>query len=487
MAVIAALSGCSAPAPEAPAAADPFDLTAPIEPSWTAEVDLVGYPIYLDGYVASYVAATDGALHVVVWDAATGTEEWRNIAGLGAVSAESSITLAGLESGGKSFVTYLSPSTNPDDPEGWSDLMISEIGTATSTVGLDDEIWANSVPSVCADGKAVCFRGYSKETADGDSAWFRSAPNSGTIVADTTVAVPDGARLIGTNVFSTNDRSEGAIEQLGYSAGGVTVWQVPYADVFGEGYTSDGGWNWSIFESDDVIVGSGYFVDQDRVDGGEFVHDYTKRAVVGLNPATGDVLWRLAGAATCAGSPNEYDLVDGLVPLCRTNAGTETGAFGADGTTIDRSRADYDMDVIGVDPLSGDIGWTYPVGDAGLNETQTAALSFRSFSPTRPFDISGTVRLVDMLRGDARDVPEDAILPCNEVRDAFSAPKSGAENDSVVEYDAGNDAVPCTSDLIALDGTAYSAAAARMAGVETSKNTFVVGGATGLSSYTLPD
>lgn len=482
---IVLLSACSAPGPEPAAATDPFDLVAPIEPTWTAEVDLIGYPIYLDGFVASYVAAPDGALHVVVWDAATGSEVWRNIAGLGATTY-GSITLAGLEVGGKSFVTYLSPSSNPDDADGWSDLMITEIGTATSTIGMDSEVWAHTLPTVCDDKTTVCFRGFLKDTVGEDSADFRSEPGSGIIVAGTTATLPANSGMIGTNLFYTNDPSPGAVEQLGYSADGIIVWQVPYADVFGDGYSSDGGWNWNIFASDDVIVGKGILHDPNRTYGDEYVADSTRHTTVGVDPANGEVLWRIAGAGPCAGDTTDYQFVDGLIPLCRFNAGTETATFGPDGTTLEFARADYDLDLLGVDPLSGEIVWTVTLSDAGFN-APTTDLSFRSFSPTRPFSISGTVRLVDTLRGEATDVPEGAILPCNESRDPFQATNLVSEPESTSDYGAGNDAVPCTSDLVAIDGTAYSAGAARMAGVETAANTFVIGGASGLSSYTLPD
>ncbi|WP_146069367.1 hypothetical protein [Cryobacterium sp. Y11] len=481
---ILVLSGCSVPAPESAATTDPFNLVAPIEPTWTAEADLVGYPIYHDGFVASYVAAPNGALHVVVWDAATGSEVWRDIAGLGATSS-GLITLAGLESGGKSFVTYLSPSSNPDDADSWSDLMIAEIGTATSTIGMDSEIWAQTIPTVCADQTAVCFSGFLKETAGGDSAGFRSEPDSGTIVVDTDV-VPANARRIGANLFSTNDRSDGAIEQLGYSAGGAIVWQVPYGEVFGDGYSADGGTHWGIFASDAVIVGEGHFVDRDRTYGSEYVANATLQTVVGLNPASGEVLWRLAGAENCWGDASELELIDGLVPLCRMNAGTTTNAFGSDGTTMETTRADYDIDLLGVDPLSGEVVWTSPLGDAGL-DSPTSDLSFQSLSGMRPVNISGTARLVDILRGEASDLPDGAILACNDPRDPFQAPSLETETETMSEYGAGSDLIPCTSDLIAIEGNAYSAAAVRMAGRETVENTFVIGGASGLSSYTLSD
>ena len=86
----------------------------PIEPTWTIDVDLVGKPIYQNDYVASYVAAADGALNVIAWDAATGVEAWRDVAAVGATIQGVVVNLGGLKSGGKSFVTYLSPIVGDD-------------------------------------------------------------------------------------------------------------------------------------------------------------------------------------------------------------------------------------------------------------------------------------------------------------------------------------------------------------------------------------
>jgi hypothetical protein len=232
MAVIAALSGCATTTtePETTTAVAATDFVIPIEPTWTIDVDLVGKPISQNGYVASYVAAADGALNVVAWYAASGVEVWRDVAAVGATSQSIVVNLGGLESGGKSFVTYLSPIVGDDS--GWTELVIAEIGSGISTSITNNRVWATQRPAACADDVAVCFTGFLEAADDADRANFRVDPKVGTIVADTDVVMPAKARMLSDRVFSTDARSPKGVEELGYSAGSAVAWQIPYSDIF---------------------------------------------------------------------------------------------------------------------------------------------------------------------------------------------------------------------------------------------------------------
>ncbi|WP_146069368.1 hypothetical protein [Cryobacterium sp. Y11] len=354
MIVIAALSGCATTTaePKPTTAAAVTDFVTPIEPTWTIDVDLVGKPIYQNGYVASYVAAADGALNVIAWDATSGVEVWRDVAAVGAATQGVVVNLDGLESGGKSFVTYLSPIVGDDS--GWTELVIAEIGSGISTSITNNMVWATQRPAACADDIAVCFTGFLQAAHDADKAKFHVDPKGGTIVADTDVVMPAKARMLNDRLFSTNARTPDGVEELGYSADGAIAWQIPYSDIFAEGYSSDGGWNWDL-----------------------------------------------------------------------------------------------------------------------------------SASAIRAVNVAGTLSLVNALTGDVTDLPDGAIFACGQYRDGFEAMQQSSGD--VFAYGSGYDEFPCTSDLVAIEGTAYSAGAVRMGGLETGENTFVIGGASGLSSYTLLD
>ncbi|WP_104128248.1 PQQ-binding-like beta-propeller repeat protein [Cryobacterium sp. Y57] len=484
LAVITALSGCatSTAEPKPTTAVAVTDFVTPIEPAWTIDVDLVGKPISQNGYVASYVAAADGALNVVAWDAATGVEVWRDVAAVGATTQGVVVDLGGLKSGEKSFVTYLSPIVGDDS--GWSELVIAEIGSGVSTSISNNMVWATQRPAACADDIAVCFTGFLEAADDADRANFRIDPKVGTIVADTDVVMPARARMLSDRLFSTNARSPDGVEELGYSADGAVAWQLPYSDIFAEGYSSDGGWNWDLFRSDEVLVGSGSYFDRARLDIGERVIDLTQTQTVGLDPASGDSLWSLDATSDCPASSIGPELIDDVLPLCRYNSGTMTYALRADGINFETIYADVDIDLLGMDPLSGEVEWTLALGSTST-ESGASAIFFETGSVIRAVNVAGAVSLVNALTGDVTDLPDGAIFACGQHRDGFEALQHSSGD--VVAYGAGHDGFPCTSDLAAIEGTAYSPGALRMGGLETGENTFVIGGASGLSSYTLLD
>ncbi|WP_105035875.1 hypothetical protein [Cryobacterium aureum] len=482
--VIAALSGCSAsaPSPEPTDTAAQPDFVTPVEPAWTADVDLVGQPIYQDGFVASYVAALDGALNVVAWNAETGAEIWRDVAAVGSATQGVVVNLAGLESGDKSFVTYLSAPTGDDD--GWRELVIAEIGTGIPTAISNDLVWATKRPSPCADEIAVCFSGFIAEPYNEDRANFRLDPKVGTIVADTDVVIPANARLLSDRLFSTGDRAPEGVEQLGFSANGVTTWQRAYSDVFAEGYSSDAGWNWDLSGTDAAVVGIASYFDTARLDTGAGVIDKTQTAAVGLDPATGETLWKIEGATICDASRIDPDLLSDITPLCLYNSGTMTVALGADGINLETANTNVDIDLLGVDPISGEVQFTVPLGTAGTESAGTEVF-FEVGSPIRPVDVAGTVSMVDVLTGEVTDLPGGAIFACGESRDGFQTPQNGTGE--TLAYGAGRDVFACTSDRAATDGNAFSAAAVRMGGIDAGKNSYVIGGAAGLAFYTLTD
>lgn len=475
------LSACSPATSEpqpTPTAATP-DFVTLLDPTWTTEAALVGDPIDADGFVASYVAEPDGTLDVVAWNATTGTEVWRDEAAVGMIPKNEGITLGALDSGGKSFVTYVT-SVEGDDTA-WVRLVIAEIGTGTPTQIPESVIWVTRLPSACTDGIAVCFTG-NLEADGADPAIFRIDPKVGIIVPEPAAVIPDGARRMGDRLFSTSDRSPDGVEQLGYAVDGAVVWQRPYTDVFAEGYSSDGGYNWQLSGSDEMIVGIGSYVDPNRLDSGEGVVDLTQTKAVGLDPATGNTVWTLESTSICTASFISPDFIDGLIPMCRFNSGTRTTAPGADGT-LATTEAEIDIDLLGVDPLTGEIEWTLPLGGSGSPTTVTDAY-FGTQSPFRPLDVAGTVSLVNALTGDVTDLPADAVFTCTQPRADFEMVRPGTSE--VVLYPGGYSRFPCTSVLGAIAGTGFSAGALNRSGIDT-KNTVFIAGESALSLYTLTD
>ena len=482
MVIVFVLSGCTLAAGDTETEAAVPDFVMIVEPEWTVAADLIGDPTYQDGYVASYVAAADGALNVVVWDATTGVEAWRDSAEVGATTPGVEVTLSSLQSGGKSFVSYLRPYEGDDT--GWQRIVVAEIGTGIQVDFENDHVWATARPEFCADGNDMCFTGWLDNAWEAEIASFRVDSKAGNVVRDTDVVIPGKSRLLGDRVFSTNGRAPDGTEELGYSANGEILWQIPYDEIFKKGYSSDGGWNWSLYDTEDVIVGWATYFDRARFTETKSVTDLTQTMVVGLDPTTGDVLWSLDEVRSCAASVIDPNLIHSIIPLCRFNSGTNTVVKSADGLDFDATPADVDIDLVGIDALSGDIVWEKPLG-SGQSNWFSEEGTFATKSAIRPVNVNEKVKLVDVLTGDTFAMPKDGIFVCEIGRDPFETMHIGFEE--IKPFNAGADATPCLSDLKATGNASFSAAGVRMAGTATGKNAFVIGSATGLSSYALKD
>jgi hypothetical protein len=481
---ILALTGCSAAAPEDSASTDSAtpDFSTIVDPTWTVPADLVGDPVVSDGHIASYVVADTGALNIVVWDAATGDELWRDIAVPGSVPSGLRIDAVGVGVNGVPHVTYLSPVADRDD---WQRVVVAELASGTQLNLTNDVVWASDRPRACADESDICFTGWIESDPEADLRVFRIDAANGTVLPDTDVVLPANSRQLSERVFSTNARPPEGVEEVGFSADGEIRWQMPYTEIFGAGYSSDAGWNWGErYESDDIIVGMGQFRDSAVADDSVQNLDLSQRKTVGVDTASGDVRWTVDGADTCVASNVPTTLLDDVVPLCRVNSGTRVIDASVDGANPVNTTTDLDVDLIGIDPTSGQIMWTLPLGGSQTNIDSSAG-SFALRLSLRPLDVGDDKFLVDALTGETSPLPADATFACTIERDDFEM--TWLSSTERTGYNAGRDVVPCSADRVTATDEALSAAAILMGGFKTDEGSYIVGTPTGLASYSIAD
>jgi hypothetical protein len=480
--LIFAVTGCTAesePAKPVGTASAGADFVSVVDPAWSVSADMVGDPATDGEFVTSYVAMADGALNVVVWNAESGSEVWRDVASVGYVTQGVQVDVETIESEGKSFVTYLSP---VEDSNGWQRLVVAELASGMEIGLSNDHVWPTSRPSECADGENVCFTGWLEADPETSSATFRADFSTGMLVRDADVVMAPDSRALSDRVFATQVRPPEGVEEVGYSSGGKVQWQVPYEDIFGPGYSSDGGWDWEMYESDEVIVGSGYTYDRLIGVYDDRTIDLTARKVVGLNVATGEVLWSQDGIGYCAASVIDAGSIDDIIPLCRYNSGSTAIDRSEDHLSSESVTTDLDIDLVGVDGESGEIKWTRALGDAEANLGSEAGY-FATRAAERPINVEGEMTIVDVLSNETTDVPDDGIFSCLLPRDSFEAYSHAAE--SVIGYNAGADTYACSADLAATGAESYSEGAVRMGGVDAGGGGYVLGSATGLAWYDL--
>lgn len=285
------------------AAVDP---TAPARPDWSIRLDAIGQPVVVDDVAVVLATNRDRGLDVVGVGVRDGGVRWRHAYDVAPYLHGQVLTPEVLESrSGRRFVVYVEEDRDrrPDE------------APATAVVALDPgtgkEVrrlllaalgaWAEHPLAPCADGHDACSSGFNGRPAR-DTAWrldldtwrVRRVPGA-----------PDGARPIGGYGLLSSAARPGE-ELVGLDADGER-WRRPITEVFGRRATTDWGWSVDHVEDLDVYTGSVGIAPprraQARFDAGEAVtyRPSLLRREVGVDAATGEVLWRIPGATSaCA-------------------------------------------------------------------------------------------------------------------------------------------------------------------------------------------
>ncbi|PRY70618.1 hypothetical protein B0I08_101755 [Glaciihabitans tibetensis] len=490
IALIALLAGCTGgPAPDASddptAEATPealvLDLTTQVEPTWTVAADLLGDPASIDGYVGSYVEAADRSMNAVVWDAATGQEMWRDIADPGMGTRGVPFWLDLFEFDGASYATYLRQEMGTQKTE----LIIADLATGTPVHTIAD-VFALGRPFACADDTKVCGVGSLADTYSSDQGDFRVdvATGEAAMFNDETVAA--GARPLGANIYGTLGRpANGNVEMIGYNSDGTSRWEVPYSDIFGEGYSSDAGYTWTGEGATGLIVGSGFYLEPARGTDSPYTLDETAQKLVGVDANDGSVVWSLPGVATCSLGRIDVEESPGVQPFCRINAGTtEVGPL-VEGVERTVTTTGLDMTLVGVNMATGDIEWEVPLGGDLANSVSSYAVGFATgTNPLKLAVVDGVVVPINAVTGVVGDPVTEGTVACSQQRKfyvTYYPHTTGGER----EFVAGSDTFPCDLAKTPLAQTSYSPDAIRIAGTALGDDRYLIGGAAGLSMFTV--
>lgn len=466
LALAALLVGCSAtpdaPAPTTAAETAPSQTASPTptqeptpEPSPTptptptpkAEIP-VSASWQVPGTFLSVLRGTDSAavayfiedrhLSIGAWDAA-GTELWR-------AKADPSRTAGGVTVIPRvvdDSVAYLQEMRD----NGYTTVRLAKVSSGEE-LGTSEEIWATSRPLSCGDGEGICVDGYlAADGPDAELARFRVSED-GSLAPSEADFLPEGSRALGTGVYSTNVRPWGTgqwqgTEMLGYQEGGGQAWERPYMEVFGEGFSSDGGWEWRT-DVAPAVLGTGYHFEREQTGS----RDLTRSVVVALDRATGETLWSVPGASFCNSSEDESN----LVVLCVNSPGVAQFAEGQDTVFTDMVS-----ELRRVDPATGETMWTVPL-DAANYTHEWWGEPFLSPEDTLVRFVDGVVTEIDLVTGETVPLPT-GTLACTTLRDAIKVVDSGERGDQGI----GPAVTPCGVDGVPTES--FSQAAVEAAGL----------------------
>lgn len=463
-------AGCSA------SPLDGLDLETTVEPDWVVEEQMIGSPSAVDGMIASYLL-DDTDLSIAVWDDETGEELWREPASTGAGTPGITRSAQPFSHDGTSYVTYLRPEVGSN----WHHLVVADMATGEEVRIANSLIHATHPPYQCDEGEAaVCVPGFLDGTTDFEVLRYEIGSERVTPVEGGADGVrADGYRMLGEHIFSTFGRGTDGEkpEQLGYlDDDHKVVWSRSYADVFGEGYSSDGLWSWADGDSTTLAIGSSRYMGPAEDGGDADVVDLTKRRIVALDPPSGNTIWTLEGGLGCpffgldvVGPDDEEVLV-----ACRYNAGKISTAEGDDVKDLEVP----DMDLVGLDPLTGDEVWTVPLGE---RETEDDDVWFASGGDHLILDIASETLAVDLATGETEQAPAGTYL-CGRWRD-FDAPHPG-ELGATLEFSGGVAKFPCDRAGTELETRTLSLAALTLADGDEGESV-LVSGTDQLARYTV--
>lgn len=327
--------------------------------AWTREdLQPVTAPIVVDG-TAIVLVADDGAMQVVALDPATGETRWSAEASPGAAPPGIAVSIMAVGDDGIAFFR----------PAG--DDLIAELVVADAATGdvrwSSDALEFGSHPKPCEDGEGICA-----EADLGRGGQLVRFLGEGAVRPE---SFPTGARSLGNGLLDLGERDPELL--AGYQEGAVR-WRTPLADVFGEGFSSDRGWNFATY--DDVIVGA---VGQDVPLDLPVVVDFGAYVTAALGREDGRPRWRDVGSSfTCFGKlelqmdggGTHEDAADYLPwPVrCRVVGTTTYESLDSEGEPDITS-----MTIEGFDPATGDTTWSLEADPAILSETSRPCRRWR--------------------------------------------------------------------------------------------------------------
>lgn len=318
-----------------------------LSPAWTVDdIEPIGQPVRVNDDLVVAYGTVGERLFLYGVATADGSVRWRQPASPGAVVSGISLTPTVIDGEPVLF--------RPDTGHLTARLVV--VVPATGEARWASEPFRfHSRPRRCHDERDVCavVGGDSRRAMRFDWATGGARVDHG--------ESPQDARPVGEDLVDPGRRDP---EMLARIDDGRTVWQVPLAELFSADHTTDHGWHFELYASEDTYVGTvGLPADRSQPD--EVVFDLSREQTAAFDAATGARRWRAeATSFGCRGAIRlSRDAGEGrwetrpvrcrYEGLVRFASGSETASY--DGLTVT---------VEGFDVRTGETTWSLPLGRA---------------------------------------------------------------------------------------------------------------------------
>ena len=453
--VAALLASCSAaPPPTSERAPDPDAL---IDPAWQIEADVVGGVAATEDGIVAYERVDDG-LAISAWSL-EGDRLWSEPADPGWMYDNDDLEVEAFEGDSGWQVAHLSTSA-----AGTSLRTVITRDVATGDlIASAPGVLALTAPSPCDDDAgALCLLGWNTERRYAPAVTLRFDADASAWVPDPDRAQPEGTERSTENVFV---RGEGSASTIGHFAAGVPLWESRIVDLSGIPGV-DGGYG--IREGEDGAPTLLWFIGQY---GEDRTRALTDQAVLAVDPATGERLWRESGAGLCGALA--YPLVNDPAVVCRYRSGIEH----------DRDHGTFvtgvEMSMAGIDLATGDELWSVEVDGHSSHVMWTEG---RHSAPAgfATVHIDGALHRLDLRTGETEELDEDAVFACDLELGEVELEGSGLQ----LSYDAGSVTLPC--DAAGDRVERWSVGAVRSVAWQADDTTAIVRTKEGFAAFSLP-
>lgn len=517
------LAGCIPGGPPTPEQVnDQFAET--IEPVWEVDIDgIFGEPVVRDGLVFAYAIDEADGMRLEVRSLENGELVWEHAASPG--GAYSNPILESVNSAGRA---YPLPAMRPivmeraaDGEDGKPQLVVVYFERdipETESISPDDMVRVADART--GDLLEVTFEPFDEfeyrpygTLDDGDV--FLNALDPGRPCGESRICfLGSDGETTGATAMVALDLAALVLEYapavFTEPADGITVypeWGAGYASLLTDESTllaryQDGQVLWQVdFDTlfDGAVLSPPTYIDFVEVGGLVLVQGYrglvetldpelphtldidfvASRALVAVDPDTGEVIWRVPGADMHCSSVHQRTIASDAksIPVCLATAGSFVYDLGSESML---EQEDIVASIAELKVSDGSIGWEVPeVGETALANVgrlvDAVWASRGDLAVVAPVDSTseeeegskGGVQLVDLTTGDALPVAEDAQLVCKMERDDVLPEFEGSSfasgtNPITTGYPAGWYHYPCGTDGVELED--WSKGAVRIAG-----------------------
>jgi len=398
----------------APAA---YSMDETAQPAWRTKLDVVGQPVVVDD-VAVVLTQPKGDLHLVALDLTTGRELWRKP--YDPIAFPMGSTLAPVvtkDAKGRDLVVLRQPAVDVEERGFYYAPLQAVLPRSGKVVG---ETGRGGVYYACPDGRNVCLDGlynYSGSPLDPGgigpvtggappSRWDPLHPRR----ESRRLGGPDATFRLGlTDLYATRMGPQ-RIVRLEKSK---QLWSRTMTAAFGPRSSTGKGWSVDYVKEADVFTGAvGHTFASavyDRYNRGRAVtyeHDEIYQ-VVGLDGATGERLWRIAGANPFCGLAALAEAAQAPPIACVVDGRT------TEQQDHDIQRRGLSAQLMSYDPTTGEPTWSIEFDRRTAKDSVLDNLVVRAPSGA----IVGTsegLQAVDLADGSTAPAPDDLVTLCSD-------------------------------------------------------------------------